>query len=253
MIHLLDITDREIENRKDVSLNRKLNKQIQTYLFDDKHVVNFLSSAEEDSINRIYTLLSDINSIDGSIKLELKAHIIKRFPDFKFFGRDDKEIVSSRGFFVSHSSYDTKQKLLQQILEVEIPANSKEIAEARAHGDLRENAEYKAAKEKQELLNSTVGKLKEELERAQIIFKKDVNNSKISFGTKAHLLNLESNTKEEFIILGPWESDPGKMIISYLSPLGNDLLNHTKGEEISFVINERTYKYSIQGITIADF
>ncbi len=253
MIHLLDITDREIENRKDVSLNRKLYKQIQTYLIDDKHVERFLAEADEDSINRIYTLISDVGSINDALKLELRSPIIKRFPNFKFFGKDEKEVVSSRGFYVASSSYENKHRTLQQILEVEIPANSKEIAEARAHGDLRENAEYKAAKEKQELLNSTVGKLKEELERSQIMYKKDVDPSKIAFGTKVRLENLSTGGTEEFTILGPWESDPAKMIISYLSPLGNELLNHVKGEELSFVINEHEYHYRILEIGIADF
>jgi transcription elongation factor GreA len=253
LVHLLDISFREIDNRKDASSNRKLYKQIHTYLIEEKNVENYLQNADEDSITRIYTLIWDVKSIDDSFKLDLRAPIQKRFPDYKFLGKGDKEVVASYGFYVTAASYEWKQKTLQQILEVEIPANSKEIAEARALGDLKENAEYKAAKEKQELLNSTVGKLKEELERAHIIYRKDIDGTKINFGTKVSLLNKETDTDEVYVIMGPWESDPAKMIISYLSPLGNELMNHVQGEDLLFEINERQYNYKIKDISIADY
>lgn len=253
MIHLLDITYREIENKRESSFNRKLNRQINTYLFDEKHVESYFSTADQNSISRIYSLIWDLDSIDDTTKLDLRSPIVKRFSDFKFFGEEEKEVVASRGFYVAPSSYEIKQKTLQKILEVDIPANSKEIGAALALGDLRENAEYKAAKEKQELYNTTVGKLKEELEKAQIIYKKDVDSSKICFGTRVELFNNESGKKEDYIILGPWESDPANSIISYLSPLGNELLNHFQGEDLSFVINERTCKYKVENISPADY
>jgi transcription elongation factor GreA len=252
-IHLLDISHREIENRKDVSANRKLNRQAHAYLFDEKRVENFFLTEDQDSISRVYTLIWDLNSIDDAIKLNLRSPILKRFPDFKFLGEGEIEVVASRGFFVTASSYSQKQKTLQQIIEVDIPANSKEIGEAIALGDLRENAEYKAAKEKQELYNTMVGKLTEELEKAQVIYAKDVDASKINFGTQVQLFNKDTNALEEYTILGPWESDPANMIISYLSPLGNELLNHTQGEDLAFVINERAYNYRVNTIRTADY
>jgi transcription elongation factor GreA len=253
MIHLLDITSREIENRKDAGPNRKLNRQVHSYLFDEKRVEAFLSEADHDSILRVYSLIWDLDSIEDALKYDLRSPILKRFPDYKFFGEGEKEVVASRGFYVAPSSYEMKQKSLQQILEVEIPANSKEIGEALALGDLRENAEYKAAKEKQELYNTAVGKLKEELDKAHIIYPKDVDASRISFGTKIKLYNKDTAGPEEYTILGPWESDPARMVISYLSPFGNELLNHVKGEDVSFIINERNYNYRVEDISIAEY
>jgi transcription elongation factor GreA len=254
MIHLLDISYREIDNRKDVGENRKLNRQIHSYLFEDeKHAEKFIAEEDEESVSRVYTLIWDIESVGDAIKLDLRSRIHGRFPSFKFIGQAEIEVVASRGFYVSASWYEQKQKTLQQIIEVEIPANSKEIGEARELGDLRENAEYKAAKERQELLNAQVGKLTEELEKAQIIYAKDVDISKIGFGTRVTLFNKDSGGEERYTILGPWESDPANMIISYLSPLGNELLNHTKGEELSFIINERAYNYRVEDISIADY
>ena len=124
----------------------------------------------------------------------------------------------------------------------------KEISAALKMGDLRENAEYKAAKEKQEILNTTAARLKEEIDKAQIFDTNNIDVSKISFGTRVVLDNKETGEKEEYTILGPWESDPANNIISYLSPFGNELWNHTVGEELEFVINDRRYSYRVEEI-----
>ena len=252
MIHLLDITAREIDNRKDVSGNRKLHRQIHNYLFKDEHLNRFIDNADPESLNRIFTLVTDVKDLDPAIVIELKQRILDRYPNFKFYGESEAETVS-RGFIVTAKSYEAKQAQLRHIHDVEVPDNSKEIAEAVAHGDLSENAEYKAAKERQDMLNSTAGRLKDELERAQIIRKSDVDASSISFGTHVKLTNLDTNKTEEYTVMGPWESDPNKSIISYLSPLGSELYNHKEGEELQFEINDRTYNYRVEEITPADF
>ncbi len=244
MIHLLDITFREIENRRDVSTNRKINKQIQNYLFKDGRLEEYILGADEESIGRLYTLVEDVSDLDPSIRIELKHKIVEKYPDFKFYGDSTTESVS-RGLIVTAGSYQAKQKQLQHIIEVEIPENSREIGAAIEMGDLRENAEYKAGKEKQELLNLTAARLKEDLKRAQLFDPRQVDTSKISFGTKAMLENTQNSDTEEYTFLGPWESDPSKRVISYLSPFGSEFWNHTEGEELKFTINEKEYSYKI--------
>ena len=253
MIHLLDISYREIENRRDVSDNRRLNRQIQTYLFKDDELSLYLDDADEDSINRIYTLVEDVKELDRSIALEFRQKITDRFPDFKFYsGRPVAESVSM-GLLVTASSYERHRQELQHILDVEVPQNSKDIGAAIEMGDLRENAEYKAAKEKQDMLNSTVAKLKDEIDRAKIFDEKDIDSSKVSFGTKVSLVNRETDGDEVYTILGPWESNPSDNIISYLSPFGNALWNHAPGDELEFEINDRKYEYTINEITPVSF
>jgi transcription elongation factor GreA len=252
MIHLLDITAREIDNRKDVSANRKLNRQIHTYLFKSGNLAEYINTADEEGVNRIFTLVSDVKDLDPSLVIELKHRILDRFPGFKFYGEEEAEMVS-RGLIVAPASYDAKQKQLQHIHEVEVPQNSQEIAEARAHGDLRENAEYKAAKERQDMLNTTAARLQEEIERAQIVRPKEVDDSAITFGTRVTLLNKDTGETEEYTVLGPWESNPEESVISYLSPLGSKLYNHKEGEELEFSINDRTYNYRVENIDVASF
>ncbi|HUV06464.1 MAG TPA: transcription elongation factor GreA, partial [Spirochaetia bacterium] len=250
MIHLLDITYREIENRRDVSLNRRMNRQIQDFLFKEEKLPEFLMTTDEDSINRLYTLIDDVRELDPSIKIGIKHKIKDRFPNFKFMGETAMETVS-RGLLVTRQGYVSKQKALRHILEVEIPENSKDIGVALEKGDLRENAEYKAALEKQDLLNNTAAKLQTELQEAQIFDANQVDTERISFGTKVELQNLKNSEMEEYTILGPWESDPSKRIISYLSPLGTHLCNHNKGEELDFTINSQNFKYRVDKIEAA--
>jgi transcription elongation factor GreA len=138
-------------------------------------------------------------------------------------------------------------------MEVEVPANSKDIAFALSLGDLRENAEYKAAKEKQEILNSQAAKLKDEIERAQLFDPSGVNTGRVSFGTKVVLYNNASGQDEEYTILGPWESDPANRIISYLSPFGGALLNKKAGEQFNFSINDQKVSYLVKAISAAVF
>ena len=254
MIHLLDITFRDIGNRKDVSPNRKINKQIQGFLFKDNHLPAFVSLTDEDSLVRIYSLVDDVKELDPSVKLELRHKILERFPDFKFYGVEKaKEAVSRGSFFVIAASYEAKQRSLLHIQQIEVPANSREIAVAREYGDLRENAEYKAAKERQDILNTTVGRLNDELEHAQVISTKDVDISRVSYGTRVALTNLSTGKSEKFTIMGPWESNPNESIISYLSPFGNELYGAAKGEERKFTINEHQYNYRVESVELADF
>ncbi len=252
MIHLLDISFREITNKREVSFNRKINKQILNFLFKEKNLTDHLSTADEDSLNRIFSLVNDVKDLDPSIKLELKSTILGRLPDFRFHGDEEKEKVS-RGLIVTRKSFEEKQAKLQHILEVEIPINSKEIGTAIELGDLKENAEYKAGKEKQELLNIAVSKLKEDLEKASIFNTNEVDPKVISFGTKVVLFNMKTENEETFTFFGPWESNPTEHCISYLSPFGNKLWKHKEGDVVAFEINERDYKYRVEKITAEVF
>jgi transcription elongation factor GreA len=250
LVHILDISFKEIENHRDTTENRKINKQVQAILFSDGALEHFLLESDPDTIERVYTLVSDVKDLDPAIKMSLRRKITERWPDFKVSGEEEKAIVS-RGLMVTANKYEEKQKLLQHILEVDVPANQKEIAYALSLGDLRENAEYKAAKEKQDELNSRVAKLKNEIERAQIFDKSGLSASKVQFGTVVTLTNELNRTTESYTILGPWESEPSENIISYLSPLGKKLLNHKAGEHLAFLIHDRKFQYAVERIEIA--
>jgi transcription elongation factor GreA len=249
LIYILDITYREIENHRDTSENRRINKQVYTILFKEGLLDAFVDTADSDTILRIFTFIEDVKDLDPADKIKLRSRIQDAHPDFKFFGDTEKKV--SRGLMVTAAMYEEKQRQLSHIMEVEVPANSKEIAFALSLGDLRENAEYKAAKEKQEILNSMVAKLKDEIERAQLFYPNSINASRVSCGTKVVLNNDSGGNIEEYTILGPWESDPENRIISYLSPFGGAILNKKVGEQFDFSINDEKISYTVQDISVA--
>jgi len=251
LIHILDITYRDIENNKDTVENRKINRQVHNILFKDGELANFIDNNDEEAIIRIFTFINGVKDLDPQDKLNLRTRIIDKTPDFKFFNDTEKKV--SRKLLVTQPMFEEKKKQLSHIMEVEVPENSKDIEYALSLGDLRENAEYKAAKEKQEQLNSQVAKLKEEIDRAQLVDLHSVNTNKVSFGTTVTLDNKTTGKQEKFTILGPWESDPNNNIISYLSPFGSAILNRTEGEEFEFAINEERNSYLVEKIVSAQF
>jgi transcription elongation factor GreA len=251
LIHVLDHSYREIDNHRDTSENRKINKQVYTILFKEGVLNSVIDGADEDTITRIYTFINDVKNLDPQDKLNLRSRIIGKHPDFKFLGDEEKTVIT-RGLMVTAAMYGEKQKQLAHIMEVEVPANSREIAFALSLGDLRENAEYKAAKERQEILNSTVAKLKDEIERAQIFDPDTIDTGRVSFGTKVVLKNETDGKREEYTILGPWESDPDHNVLSYLSPFGGAILNRTVGERFSFSINDGKVSYTVERIQAID-
>ncbi|MBN1518744.1 MAG: transcription elongation factor GreA [Spirochaetales bacterium] len=250
LIHILDITFKEIENHRETTDNRRINKQVDSILFKEDRLVAYLDVADKDTIERIYTLVSDVKDLDPAVKMKLRKRIAERHPDFKFSDEEEKAVVS-RGLMVTSSKFEEKTRLLSRIMEEDVPANQREIAYALSLGDLRENSEYKAAKEKQDELNAKVAKLKNEIERSQIFDVSTLNTSKISFGTEVLLYNETEGAEEIYIILGPWESDPSNHVISYLSPLGKRLLNHKLGDKLTFSIHDRKFSYVVKNIKAA--
>jgi len=253
LIHILDLTYREIANHRETTENRKINRQVQSILFGkDNLLETFILKNDVDTITRLYTLVDDVKDLDPALKMQLRNRILEQHKGFKFFGAEEKTVVS-RGLIVTSRMLEEKKKQLQNIIEVEVPANSKEIGFALSLGDLRENAEYKAAKERQTILNATATRLQEEIDRAQVFDPTTVTVARVSFGTVVTLHNNENGQEERFTILGPWESDPDNSIISYMSPFGNAILNHREGENVTFTINDRNYDYTIKAIAAASF
>jgi transcription elongation factor GreA len=247
LIHLLEMTYRDINNKRDVSGNRRINKNIQNYLFKEVRIENYLLSQNEDTIIRIFSLLQDVRDLDPGIVHSLKLKILEKFPKINLAAKilAPEIAAASKNFFTTQKSYTDKQRELKYILDVDIPNNSKEIGKAIELGDLRENAEYKAGKERQETLNIAVGKLKDELDRARIfeIAAQDLNRA--GFGMEVVLTNKLTGNEETYTLMGPWESDPSRNVISYQSPFGNELVNHKVGDELKFTINERDYSFNV--------
>jgi transcription elongation factor GreA len=251
LINIIQQTFREISNHVNTTENKKVNKTATELLFKHDALVTYMFQNDEETVKRMYTMINDITDIDPTYKALLRNKILEKYPDFKFHVTEEKSAVQQHGMLVTSKKLEEKKTQADHIQSVEIPANAKEIGEARAQGDLKENAEYKAAKEHQHYLNVTLAKLQEELGRAVIFDPTTVTTAVISFSTTVTLANNDSGKDEVYTILGPWESDPDNGIISYMSPFGNALMDKKVGDTAVFTINDHKYNYTVKDIKVA--
>jgi transcription elongation factor GreA len=120
---------------------------------------------------------------------------------------------------------------LERELKVDLP---KEIQRAREYGDLRENAEYKAAKERQEIVNARIAMLKKRVGEISLMNLDRIPRDKAGFGSKVHLRD-ENGDMIIYQLVMPEEADPDKGMVSTSSPIGRAILNKEEGDEISVV------------------
>jgi len=157
---------------------------------------------------------------------------------------------------MSGFTYYTKDALdhlkveLQKLKTVERPAASKAIAEAREKGDLRENAEYDAAKEAQGLLEAKIQRLEGELVNARVIDQGTIDTSKVSILTKVTVTNLTSRKQMTYYLVSEKEADLKLGKISVTSPIGRGLLGKQVGEVADVKVPAGTLQFKIENITV---
>ncbi len=121
---------------------------------------------------------------------------------------------------------------LERLKTVERKEVIRAIEEARAHGDLSENAEYEAAKERQGHIEGRIQELTDRLARAEVIEPPRTPPERVQFGVKVRLLNLDTDEEVVYRLVGPYESDVEKGLISVTSPLGRALIGKEVGDEV---------------------
>jgi transcription elongation factor GreA len=250
--HLLEIASRELINERNVVQNRKLFNTIVDILFKDNLLVEYIKSTKEAKVKRLLPTIFNIGELKDEHIIKMRFAIKTTHPQIVF--EDEVESVHNTGqFLVTQRSYELKQNELKYLLDVAIPTNSKEIGNAMQKGDLRENAEYKYALEKQEFLKQQIKLLTESLNRAQILKPEEIKTNTVSIGTMITLNSFDDDKTEKYTILGPWESEPSKKIISYTSPIGETLLNKCVGDAVDMGAKNNKKRYKILKIEKAIF
>jgi transcription elongation GreA/GreB family factor len=172
-------------------------------------------------------------------KRSLLAAIIKLYPEVQaMVVGTDKTATPEAGLIVSWTSLKRRQAEFEDIVTKQIPQNSKDIGIARGYGDLKENHEFKAAREMQGILSRRKAELEQMLARAQGTDFAGADTSKVSLGTKVTLKDAETGEALVYTILGAWDSDLSKGIISYQTAVARALLNHTPGERVELSTDE---------------
>jgi len=141
------------------------------------------------------------------------------------------------------------QEDLEKLLKVDRPNNIKAIAEARAHGDLSENAEYHAAKEQQSFIAGKIQELKSKIAMAQVIDPSKIRQSSVAFGAKVKVLDIEADEEYIFNLVGPEEADVKQGKISLSSPVGKALIGKEVGDTAVIKAPARTIEYEILEIS----
>ena len=131
------------------------------------------------------------------------------------------------------ASIKGKRGELKRLLEEDIPTNRKAIEEARAMGDLRENFEYKAARQRHEFLTALATELDDDLSRTKVLDLSEIDPSEVRIGTEVKLIDVD-RSERTITILGPWESSPENDIVSYESEIAQSLLGKREGDQIDF-------------------
>jgi transcription elongation GreA/GreB family factor len=170
---------------------------------------------------------------DELTKRSLLARMVKVYPELESMIAGAEPQEKAAPLIVSWSSLEKRRAEYEEIVKVKIPENSKEIAIARSYGDLSENFEFKAAKQMQSVLMRRKAELEQMLHDARGTSFANPDTSRVSIGTIVTLRNAETNNEETYTILGAWDGDPDRHIISYQTAIGQAVLGHEVGETIS--------------------
>ena len=152
-------------------------------------------------------------------------------------------------FPISQEGFNKLEFELRGLKNVERPNIIKLIAEARAHGDLSENAEYHAAREKQGFVEAKISELEDKISRAEIIDVSKIQGNEIKYGASVQLIDEETAEKIVYKIVSEYEADVSAGLISITSPLAKALLGKVKGESLEFHTPKTIRYYEILSVT----
>jgi transcription elongation factor GreA len=153
---------------------------------------------------------------------------------------------------MTQRGYNKLKAELREFENVDMPAIAKRIAEARADGDLKENAEYHGARESQGMLQAKINLLRDKLSRAQIVDTSTLPKGEVVFGTKVTVKDLEFGDNEEFILVGAGEEDYDEGRILVTSPLAQGLIGAKVGDKVEIDVPAGKMRFEVLEIRFDD-
>jgi transcription elongation factor GreA len=217
-------------------------------LSDDTDLISdLLATADTETARDLANSLLLNQGFEELTKKSLLARFIKLFPSLQSLVSGEAETKDEQ-FFVSRESYEKKRVEYEEIVSKRIPENSKAISVAREHGDLKENSEFKMAKQDQSVLMGQKAQLERDLARARITDFSEATTDQVSVGTVVDLRDVASGKAVRYSVLGAWDSDPDNHRIAYKTPLGQALMGKKVGEHVKLRIDTTNHEYQIAGI-----
>src|SRR5881296_1929619 len=188
---------------------------------------------------------------DELTKRSLLARIVKIYPELESMITGAQSQGETAALIVSWSSLEKRKVEYEELIKTKIPENSREIALARSYGDLSENFEFKAAKQMQNVLMRRKSELEQMLHNARGTSFENPDTSRVSIGTIVTLRNSETDKEETYTILGAWDGNPDRHIISYQTAIGQALLGREVGQTVSLNKDDDGTQFTITSIQAA--
>jgi len=216
-------------------------------LSDDKELItDMLADANEEEARDLAQGLILNQGFEDLTKKSLLARFIKSFPSIQSL-ISGSQPEKAEDLIVSRKSFDALNAEYKDLVEVKIPENKEAIAVAREHGDLKENSEYKMARQDQDTLMARKANLERDLGRARVTDFSEATVDAVGVGSIVKLSNSEGQS-EEYAILGAFDSAPENNILSYKTPLGQALLGKGVGTTVTTEIDGNSVQWTIEGI-----
>jgi len=192
-----------------------------------------LRNGDPAAVTAMVNCARHLTVLSSGERQSLLVRIVRLFPKAKPLVEQKQKVIATKALarLTSMRSYEVRRRELQEIINVKIPENSRAIAHARSYGDLRENAEYKAAKEEQAYLGARRAELEEDLAEVMSTDFGDVHIDGTVVPGCTVSLEYPEGERREFHVLGLWDSDPSKSMISYDTPLGQILVGTRVGDQ----------------------
>jgi transcription elongation GreA/GreB family factor len=230
----------------------KLKKIVLVELLNNDRMLirDLLLNATDEIASDLAQMLLINQGIDNLSKKSLLARFIAVFPAVQevILNVSKTKLPQDISLKVSLASLETKRREYNLLVKEKIPANKEAIEIAREHGDLSENSEYKMARQDQETLLSRKAQLEEELKSAHVIDFVNVDTSMVSIGSIVTVRSIDSGDTIEYTILGAWDSDPAKNVISYKTNVAQLLLGKKEKDVIQAISSNHEEKWQIESI-----
>ena len=213
---------------------------------DQSLIAEMLESASEEEAKDLGHALLLNQGFEDLVKRSLLVRFIRCFPALQAL-LDGNAEQASEEIIVSKESLNRYRAEHQALVEDKIPENKKAIEVAREHGDLRENSEYKMARQDQEILLARKAQLEKDLDLARPTDFSEAEKDSITIGSVVDLED-ESGEHERYVILGAWDGNPRENIVSYQTPLARSLLGKKVGDNVSTDIDGHVVKRVVKRI-----
>ncbi len=219
---------------------------------EDKILKDIIERSKESFLSKIYDLFKNVSYIEESNVNKFHSLIKKKFPEFTTTAGTAGEESWEREvekLIVSRAGFDKMNAELNRMVSVEMVNLSKELSKvADVSGDVRENVDYNALMEKQTILKMSISKLQDELKKASILDLNSVSTDSVNIGVNVRFENLDTGENGNYVILGPWDADYERRILSYRSPMAMALLGKKAGDEVVMKVGEESKKLKISSI-----